>query len=173
VGLVALVVAALIGGAYLLANRDDGGQNPAANGSAESTTQDPSATPSPSETPSPTPSKTPEPSPTEEASLRPATEDSMEEFVESYLETVTENPRAAWQRLTPAYQRASGGFAGYTGFWSTIEKAKPDDIEADTDGLTVSYNVEYERTDGSEVDEDVTLLLQRTEDGYLISGQQG
>ncbi len=95
----------------------------------------------------------------------------MEDFVESYLETVTENPRAAWQRLTPAYQRQSGGFASYTGFWSTIDKAKPDDIVADTDGLRVSYTVEYERTDESEVEEAVTLQLERTEDGYLIAGQ--
>jgi hypothetical protein len=35
----------------------------------------------------------------------------------------------------------------------------------------VSYDVEYERSDGSDVDETVTLQLQRTRDGYLIAGQ--
>jgi eukaryotic-like serine/threonine-protein kinase len=177
-GLVAPVVAALLGGAYLVANRDadDGTGTTSSPGTGGQTaTQDPTRSPTPSPTPSPsqTPSKTPDRSPTKEPELPPATEDSMKDFVESYLETVTENPRAAWQRLTPAYQRASGGFSGYTGFWSTIEKADPDDIEPDTDQLTVSYDVEYERVDGSKTEEAVTLLLRRTEDGYLIAGQQG
>ena len=97
----------------------------------------------------------------------------MEEFAEDYLATVTQDPATAWERLTPAYQRASGGFRSYRGFWSTIAEAKPKSIDADTDGLTVSYDVEYERTDGSKVEESVTLLLRRTEDGYLIAGQQG
>ena len=97
----------------------------------------------------------------------------MKDFVRDYLDTVTEDPATAWTRLTPAYQRASGGFDGYTGFWSTIAKANPKSIDADTDGLTVSYDVEYERTNGSKVEEAVTLLLRRTQDGYLIAGQQG
>ncbi len=175
-----LLVAAIIGGTYLLADRDDqrASGTPGA-GSSKETTAEPDPTPEETPTPSPTPeeetpteSETPEPSPDEDPSVPPANEDGMKDFVESYLDTVTQNPRAAWDRLTPAYQRASGGYGGYTGFWSTIEKAKPKSIDADPDDLTVSYDVEYERADGSEVEEAVTLLLERTEDGYLIAGQQ-
>jgi serine/threonine protein kinase len=167
--LLALLVAALVGGTYLLVNRDSGGsQTPTAGGS--DATSDPSTSPSPSPSePSETPSPTKKPKPT----LPPATENSMEDFVESYLETVTENPRAAFRMLTPAYQRASGGFRGYNGFWSTIADADPGNIEADPDRLTISYEVDYERTDGSETEEAITLQLRRTRDGYLIAGQRG
>ena len=70
-------------------------------------------------------------------------------------------------------QRASGGYQSYLGFWSTIAEAKPKSVDADSDQLTVSYDVEYERDDGSKTEEAVTLLLRRTDDGYLIAGQQG
>jgi hypothetical protein len=177
-GLLALVVAGVIGGAWLLAGRGtDDGSSGATAGGGQTASPDPSQSSSPSSSPSrtPTPSTTPSPSPSPSETsdaLPPATEDSMKDFVRDYLATVTEDPETAWTRLTPAYQRASGGLSGYTGFWSTIAEANPKSIDADPDALTVAYDVEYERTDGSKVEEAVTLLLRRTEDGYLIAGQR-
>ena len=178
----ALLLVALVGGAALLLDRDETGPSdtPAAGAGGQDTAEaerpDPSPSPTPSETPSATPSETPTDEPTEdqedqEDQPEPATKESMKDFVESYLETVTANPEAAWERLTRAYQRDSGGYDSYLGFWSTIEEAKAKSVDADPDGLTVTYDVEYERTDGSKVEEVVTLLLERTEDGYLIAGQ--
>jgi hypothetical protein len=96
----------------------------------------------------------------------------MQQFVRDYLATVTEDPRTTFGLLSPQYQRASGGFAGYQAFWSTIAKAKPKSIHPDPGALTVSYDVEYEKTDGSKTEEAVTLLLERTADGYLIAGER-
>ena len=174
----ALVVAAIIGGTYLLADRDDGRASgtPGA-GASEETTSEPDPTHSetptetPSETPQESPSETEEPSP-EEPTVPPADEDSMKDFVERYYETVTKDPETTWPLLTPRYQAASGGYEDYTAYWTTIAKAKPKDIESDPAGLTVTFEMESERADGSKVDEVVTLLLERTEDGYLIAGQQ-
>ena len=84
---------------------------------------------------------------------------------------MTEDPASTWPLLTPEYQAVTGGYDDYTGYWSTIEKAKPKEIEAAADGRTVSFETETERIDGSKVTEVVTLQLQRTEDGYLIAGQ--
>ena len=55
----------------------------------------------------------------------------MQAFVEDYLATVTSDPAAAWERLTPEFQQASGGFGGYKGYWSTIDSAEPSGIQAD------------------------------------------
>ncbi len=97
----------------------------------------------------------------------------MEAFVEEYLATVTSDPASAWERLTPQFQQASGGFGGYRGFWSTIASAEPAGISADPDGMTVSYDVAYERADGTTSSDSVTLnLVMDGEGGYLISGER-
>ena len=174
-----LLVAAIIGGTYLLADRDDqrASGTPGAGSSERTTaepdpTTDPTTDPTPEDTPTPSPtptetpqeSESPEPSP-EDPTVPSADEDSMESFVERYYETVTEDPETTWPLLTPRYQAATGGYDDYTAYWSTIAKAKPGDIQSDPAGLTVTFEMESERTDGSKVDEVVTLLLRRTEDG--------
>jgi eukaryotic-like serine/threonine-protein kinase len=118
-----------------------------------------SASPEPSEEPS---EEAPEPS-----------EASMQAFVEDYLATVTSDPAAAWDRLTPEFQQASGGFGGYRGYWSTIASAEPSGIAADPEAMTVSYDVAYERTDGTTATDSVTLqLVEDGEDGFLIAGER-
>ena len=95
----------------------------------------------------------------------------MEEFIEDYLATVTEDPRATFAMLTPEFQAASQGFRGYQSFWSTIEDAEPISISADPDTLTVNYQVAYERTDGSDLEDDVSLQLVFEDGRYLIAGE--
>ena len=74
----------------------------------------------------------------------------------------------SWRRC---WHTAAATSSDRYGFWSTIARADPQDVQADPARLTVSYEVEYERVDESEAQEAVTLQLQRTEDGYLIAGQ--
>ena len=64
----------------------------------------------------------------------------MESFIEDYLATVTEDPRATFAMLTPAFQAASGGLSGYQSFWNTIADAEPTSVSADPDTLTVDYH---------------------------------
>ncbi|HET6561753.1 MAG TPA: serine/threonine-protein kinase [Marmoricola sp.] len=158
-GVGALVVVLLLGwvllGTDVLGGNDD---DPARSPAAEDPTSDASegASPEPSDEPAAEPSAA-----------------AMSAFVEDYLATVTTDPAAAWDRLTPEFQQASGGFGGYRSFWSTIASAEPSDITADPDALTVSYDVAYERTDGSAATDSVTLeLVMDDEERYLISGER-
>jgi len=95
----------------------------------------------------------------------------MATFVQDYLATVTSDPRTAWGQLTPEFQAESGGFGDYRGFWSTIESAAVRDVQADPDAMTVTYDVTYTKTDGSTVDDSVTLILEQAGDGFLIAGE--
>jgi serine/threonine protein kinase len=146
-------------------------------GSADQASDQPSGTPTQGSTSrSPTESAT-SASPSESAtsaspspSSRP-TAAGMERFIEDYLATVTEDPRAAFAMLTPEFQAASGGFRGYRSFWSTIESAEPLSISADPETLTVNYRVHYTRTDGSELEDEVSLQLVFQDGRYLIAGE--
>ncbi|WP_395696458.1 serine/threonine-protein kinase [Nocardioides sp.] len=99
------------------------------------------------------------------------TADGMENFVESYLATVTSDPKAAWEMLTPEFQQASGGYGRYRGFWATISTADLISAQADPGSGQITYTVEYVRTDGSKTREDVTLVLDGTDGGYRIAGE--
>ena len=97
----------------------------------------------------------------------------MEAFITDYLATAPSSPETTFDRLTPDFQEASGGFGGYTGFWSTIESATPVEITADPEALTVAYSVDYVRTDGSETSGDVVLGLVFRNGEYLIASEGG
>lgn len=99
------------------------------------------------------------------------TEEEMTGFVEDYLSTVTEDPRATWQRLTPEFQNASNGYGSYRAFWSTVESAEVQEISASPEDMTVSYLVRYDMTDGSEQEDRVTLRLVEQGGGLLIAGE--
>lgn len=104
----------------------------------------------------------------------PATPDpqAMEAFVQNYLATVTSDPAAAWQLLTPEFQEASGGFAAYEEFWGPVRSARVDQLEADPAAGTVSYTVTYKRGKGGGFTDQVTLVLEPTQDGFLIAGER-
>lgn len=95
----------------------------------------------------------------------------MRSFISTYLQTVTSDRHAAWAMLTPSFQRQSQGFGGYDGFWSTISSATPRDIRPDPTAMTVSYAVDYVKTDGSRSTDQVTLHLVRQGSSYLIDGE--
>jgi eukaryotic-like serine/threonine-protein kinase len=95
----------------------------------------------------------------------------MQDFITTYLSTVTSDQHASWAMLTRSFQKDSGGFGKYQGFWRTISSATPRDITADPAAMTVSYGVDYVKTDGSESSDEVTLQLVRNGSSYLINGE--
>jgi hypothetical protein len=95
----------------------------------------------------------------------------MEGFVVDYLATVTSDPEAAFQRLTPQFQQASGGMEGYRSWWSQVDSAEVTSVSADPAAMQVSYAVTYRMADGSRTDDDVTLDLRFADGEYLISGE--
>ncbi len=109
-------------------------------------------------------------SPTESTGEAP-TADGMENFMEDYLATVTSDPEAAFAMLTPEFQADSGGIERYSGFWGTIETADLVAFSADPEALTVAYTVEYQKTDGSKVTDDVGLALVFQDGVYKIAGE--
>lgn len=100
-----------------------------------------------------------------------ATEEGMEAFVADYLATVTTDPRASFEQLTPEFQEASGGFGSYSGFWRTIRSASVQSVEADVDAMTVAYRVTYTTSNGSTSTDDVVLRLTFDDGRYLIADE--
>jgi hypothetical protein len=150
---IAVLLLALVG--WLLLSPGNG-QRPTASGTGQS--HQPSATSSPSSSDSPSASP----------SVTPA---GMRTFVTDYLQTVTSDPRAAWGRLTPAFQRASGGYQNYYGWWSTVDSATLSSSTANPADMTVSYSVVYSMSDGTTRSDDVVLHLVRSGSSYKIAGE--
>ena len=95
----------------------------------------------------------------------------MQQFIATYLSTVTQDDHATYAMLTPGFQDASGKYGGYHGFWKNIESATPSNIQADPGAMTVSYDVDYVKTDGSTSSDHVTLDLVKQGSSYLIAGE--
>ena len=57
------------------------------------------------------------------------TREQMDAFITSYIATVTTDPRAAFDQLTPEFQEASGGYDGYIGWWSKVRSAELASVE--------------------------------------------
>ena len=137
VGLALLLVLGL--GVFLVL--PDGDPSTTSSGGSPSRTPSASASQSPSSrSPSPSPSRTPSPSPTK---AKP-TAAGMESFIRDYLATVGTNPDAAWTKLTPKFQRQSGGLAKYRKFWTGAGPGRVLALSADPSALVVSYRVKFE-----------------------------
>ncbi|WP_395659498.1 serine/threonine-protein kinase [Nocardioides sp.] len=108
---------------------------------------------------------------TSSSSTGDVTADGMENFVEGYLAAVTSDPKSAWAQLTPQFQAESGGYGQYKKFWSTIETADLISAQADPESRQITYTVEYVRADGSKERDEVTLVLDGTDDAFLIAGE--
>jgi serine/threonine protein kinase len=166
----ALVLVAGLG-TWLLWPRDDSSD---AGGGAEPSASSPSGDPSsespetPSESPAESEEPTTEPTPSNAAGGTPV---AMRTFVRDYFSTVTSDPEATYAMLTPEFQEASGGFEGYSGFWSTIESATPRAIRADPQSLTTTYTIDFVTTSGQTRTEQGRLQLEPQGDGFLIAGE--
>jgi eukaryotic-like serine/threonine-protein kinase len=135
-------------------------------GDDEPSSDTPAAATSTSATPAPTddaPSTTPEPD-------DDVTAAAIEGFVADYLTTASSDPRTGFTMLTPAFQEQSNGFEGYEGFWGKVGDLDLEQISADPEAMKVSYTYSYDY-EGERRSDAVTLQLQRTADGFLISGE--
>jgi hypothetical protein len=117
-----------------------------------------------SETSEPTPSASP-------AASAEDTRAQMDAFITDYIATVTSDPRAAFERLTPEFQESSGGYPGYIGWWGTVRSAELADVSSDPSDLTVGYTVNYVMKSGERSTQRVRLQLQRLDDRLLIAGE--
>jgi eukaryotic-like serine/threonine-protein kinase len=177
----ALVLLLLAGvGAWLVwpadGQRSGGDAAPSDSGQSQEPTasDEPSDSADPSEEPSDEPSTDPSEEPTEEPTadgVGTGTRAEMQAFVQDYFSRVTSDPEATFDLLTPQFQAQSGGYEGYSGFWSTIESATPSGIRADPATLTTEYTIEYVTTSGRTTTQQGRLQLQRSGDGYLIAGE--
>jgi hypothetical protein len=95
----------------------------------------------------------------------------MEDFIDTYLATAPSSPATSYEMLTPAFQRESGGFGSYSGYWQTIASADLVEVRANSENLVVDYVVSYVREDGSEVTDDVSLQLEYRGGQYRIAGE--
>jgi serine/threonine protein kinase len=95
----------------------------------------------------------------------------MRSFITTYLSTVTSDQHASWAMLTPSFQKTSGGFGHYQQFWRGYSSATPREITTDPTSLSVSYAVDYVKTDGSTSTDQVTLRLVADGSSYLIDGE--
>ena len=95
----------------------------------------------------------------------------MEQFVGTYLSTVTQDDHATYAMLTPGFQAQSGKYGKYHGFWKNISSATPSNVHADPGAMTVSYDVDYVKADGTTSSDHVTLRLVEQGSSYLIAGE--
>ena len=130
---------------------------------------DPVATDPTNSTSEPASSESGDPSASSSADAERAA--AMTAFVADYLNTVVADPAAAWERLTPEFQKASGGFGQYKKFWEPYDEAIIGDIGADPKTGIVEYSVRYNKADGSGFDDTVQLQLQDDGDSFLIAGE--
>jgi hypothetical protein len=99
------------------------------------------------------------------------TREQMDAFITSYLATVTTDPEAAFQQLTPEFREASGGFEGYMGWWGRVRSATLEEVESNPSDLTVGYTVDYVMKSGERDTQRVRLQLERFDDQLLIAGE--
>ncbi|SFB04372.1 Protein kinase domain-containing protein [Nocardioides alpinus] len=116
-------------------------------------------------------SQTPEPTETTPPLTAEDTREQMDAFITSYISTVTTDPRAAFDQLTPEFQDASGGYEGYIGWWSKVRSAELESVDSNPSDLTVGYTVDYVMKSGAENTDSIRLQLQRQDDQYLIAGE--
>ena len=132
-----------------------------------STPTSPSASASTPTSPSATTSATPQP-PTGGGGAA-----AMKTFVDQYIATAVADPEAAWEQLSPRFQQdcCDGSEGSYAGYWNTIADASLRDVTADPATMRVSYTITWDPVDGPPEDEQVTLVLVRDGDGYLIDDE--
>lgn len=156
IAVAAVAAVAAIAAAYVWAGRGTPEAAPDDQGSSQATGTDESS------------------SATDEASPPPSAEEikqQMDGFITSYLATVTSDPRAAFEQLTPEFQKSSGGYDGYIGWWSKVQSAELTSLDSNPSDSTVSYTVSYTMKAGGTSQGRVRLQLKRDGDSYLIEGE--
>ena len=169
--LAALLVLALVAGAWLVA-RQLGSGDPGAADPSESPSETASSAESPSESPSQSPSESASESPTEEPSASSAGDvAAKEQVVRDYYAAAPGGSDEAWALLGPSLKEQ--GRASYDRFWAGIESVQVQSVQATEDSDQVQVRLVYRRTDGSTSTENkVEGLVDDGSGGYLIDTDQ-
>ena len=169
VGLLALALA--VGAALLFLDLDGSPETPAAED-----TPTPSATEEPTEEPTEdrdpaedVESEEPEPSP-EPTTSSAAPAEGAEAFIQRYFQTVPEDTDTGWSMLGPGGR--SVGRDSYEGWWSSVEDVQVSDIQPAGSGETADVTLTYTMKDGRVETERQRLDLLRSQDGWLINGDE-
>ncbi|MFE5284403.1 hypothetical protein ACFRAQ_05450 [Nocardia sp. NPDC056611] len=75
------------------------------------------------------------------------TADQMASFIRSYYAQLPSGTESAWTQLSSSYQSQSGGYSGYTKFWSTVTTVQVGSI-TNTDYRTSTATLTYTYTTG-------------------------
>ena len=110
------------------------------------------------------------PAPSAGAGASQPTAEGMEAFVRDYVAAVATDPDAAWDMLTPKFQRESGGLDAYREFWGGVGAGRVLEISADPTTLVVSYRVRFENFGTGR--RPTVLELVFDGDRYLIDGER-
>jgi serine/threonine protein kinase len=102
------------------------------------------------------------------SSVEQPTKAGMEDFLETYIATASSDPAEAFDMLTPAFQKESGGLTGYEEFWGDVRSADVLDVSGDPETLEVSYTYRYKEARGGPIEDDVVLKLTFDDGAYLI-----
>ena len=167
--LAALVLAALVvGGIALVASQDD---EPTADApsSTEPSGKDPKGTPSDTD-PTTSEPTTADPTTADQTTAAPASSGGAAGFVTDYYAVLPSDTEAGWAQLTEAYQAETGGYDDYAGFWETIDSVSVDDTRS-AGSRAVDVTLTY-TTDGDSQTEVRRTYLEKSGDGYLISGSE-
>jgi eukaryotic-like serine/threonine-protein kinase len=165
VGLLALALA--VGAALLFLDLDGSSDTPAAEDTpAPTTSEGPTEDPdSGNEGGGEEPEPSPEPS---SSSAVPA--EGAEAFIQRYFQTVPEDTDTGWSMLGPGGR--SVGRDSYEGWWSSVEDVQVSDIEPADSGETADVTLTYTMKDGRVETERQRLDLLRSQDGWLINGDE-
>lgn len=169
VALAVLVVVAVAIGAYLL-DRDE---EPTATPDGGSTRSTPSSSEPPTSEPPTTEPATPEssatteePPTTEPATGEPEPSGDAAATVEDYYGLLPEDTEAAWEYLGEGARADAGGYAGFTGFWRTVDDVSVEGVEVDGDTATVELVYDGEP-------ETRQLLVAESGEGWIIADDLG
>ncbi|MGV9414339.1 protein kinase domain-containing protein [Nocardia sp. NPDC003693] len=124
-------------------------------------------------TPGPLPGTSVQP-PTAQPSSAPTTPPAtkMTDFVREHYALLPANTRAAYDRLSPDYQRRIGGYDAYRSFWDTISSVETDAVTADPDTQRVTYRLTLTADSGQVTTEwRVIQLAQVGTSYYIISAE--
>jgi len=90
-------------------------------------------------------------------------------FVRNYYAVLPSDTADAWTALSPGFQSRIGGYGNYRGFWSTISSVTVRSTRVAHSG-SVDVALTYRGNDGRVSSEVRRLYLERTDSGYLITG---
>ncbi|HEY2223062.1 serine/threonine-protein kinase [Actinomycetospora sp.] len=108
------------------------------------------------------------------AAPAPGTPDQIEQqqaIIDYYARIPSDLPDG-WERLTPGYQQnTAGGFAGYSGFWGTVQQVTVRGVSPGADD-TVDATVTYVHDGGRSSEERTLFRLVRQDGIWKIDGSQ-